>query len=75
MGPVESLTGMLMCGLSAGFLFAIVTRLVALEDPALVDPSAGGSGCASDKAGEQTGTRQLQTENIRKEIVASGAGS
>jgi voltage-gated potassium channel len=27
-GPLESLTGVLMCGLSAGFLFAIVTRLV-----------------------------------------------
>jgi voltage-gated potassium channel len=27
-GPVESVTGVLMCGLSASFLFAIVTRLV-----------------------------------------------
>ncbi len=31
MGPVESVTGVLMCGLSAGFMFAIVTRLVATE--------------------------------------------
>ena len=31
LGPVESLTGVLMCGLSAGFLFAIVTRLVGRE--------------------------------------------
>jgi hypothetical protein len=28
---VESLTGVLMCGLSASFLFAIVTRLVERE--------------------------------------------
>jgi hypothetical protein len=28
LGPVESVTGVLMCGLSAGFLFAIVNRLV-----------------------------------------------
>lgn len=31
LGPVESLTGVLMCGLSAGFLFAVVTRLVGRE--------------------------------------------
>ena len=35
MGPIESVTGVLMCGLSASFLFAIVTRLVHQEDPAL----------------------------------------
>jgi len=28
LGPVESVTGVLMCGLSASFLFAVVTRLV-----------------------------------------------
>jgi len=28
LGPVESLAGVLMCGVSAGLLFAIVTRLV-----------------------------------------------
>lgn len=28
MGPLESLTGVLMCGVSASLLFAIVTRLV-----------------------------------------------
>jgi len=37
MGPVESVTGVLMCGLSASFLFAIVTRLVQLRDPELLD--------------------------------------
>jgi hypothetical protein len=31
MGPVESVTGVLMCGVSASFLFAIVTRLVGNE--------------------------------------------
>jgi len=35
MGPVESVTGVLMCGLSAAFLFALVTRLIELEDPEL----------------------------------------
>jgi voltage-gated potassium channel len=32
LGPVESVTGVLMCGLSASFLFAIVTRLVEREE-------------------------------------------
>jgi voltage-gated potassium channel len=27
-GPVESISGVLMCGLSASFLFAVVTRLI-----------------------------------------------
>jgi hypothetical protein len=31
LGPMESLTGVLMCGLSVGLLFAIVTRLVGRE--------------------------------------------
>ena len=38
MGPVESVTGVLMCGLSASFLFAIVNRLVEHEDPELANP-------------------------------------
>ncbi len=37
MGPVESVTGALMCGLSASFLFAIVTRLVERVEPELAD--------------------------------------
>jgi voltage-gated potassium channel len=28
LGPVESIAGVLMCGLSASFLFAVVTRLI-----------------------------------------------
>ena len=31
LGPVESVIGVLMCGLSASFLFAIVTRLIEHE--------------------------------------------
>ena len=29
LGPVEGLTGILMCGLSAGLFFALVTRIYA----------------------------------------------
>ncbi|MGA8596220.1 MAG: potassium channel family protein [Bryobacteraceae bacterium] len=32
LGPVESVTGVLMCGLSASLLFAVVTRLVGHEE-------------------------------------------
>jgi hypothetical protein len=35
LGPVESVTGVLMCGLSASFLFAIVTKLVERAAPEL----------------------------------------
>jgi voltage-gated potassium channel len=31
LGPIEATTGVLMCGLSAAFLFAIVTRLIENE--------------------------------------------
>jgi hypothetical protein len=74
MGPVESVTGMLMCGLSASFLFAIVTRLVALQDPKLADPSAGASAYASAGATEQAGSRQPETANIRDAVVARTLG-
>jgi voltage-gated potassium channel len=33
LGPIESVTGVLMCGLSAALLFAIVLRLVEREAP------------------------------------------
>jgi voltage-gated potassium channel len=55
MGPVESVAGVLMCGLSASFLFAIVTRLIQLEDPELIGPRAGAPSYASSRAGEQSG--------------------
>jgi voltage-gated potassium channel len=32
LGPVEGLTGMLMCGMSVSGLFAILTRILAAED-------------------------------------------
>ena len=32
LGPLESVAGVLMCGLSAGLLFALVTRLVGHEE-------------------------------------------
>jgi hypothetical protein len=35
LGPIESVTGVLMCGLSASGLFAIVTHLVRHEEPFL----------------------------------------
>ena len=47
LGPVESVTGVLMCGLSAAFLFAIVTRLVEREErlaPELVRPAGERAG-------------------------------
>jgi hypothetical protein len=31
LGPVEGLTGILMCGLSTGFFFAVVSRLYAIQ--------------------------------------------
>jgi voltage-gated potassium channel len=43
LGPAESVTGVLMCGLSASLLFALVTRLVGHEArfvPALAEPVA-----------------------------------
>ena len=58
MGPVESVTGMLMCGFSASFLFAIVTRLIELEDPELVVPHAGTPAYAAAALHEKTGQRQ-----------------
>jgi voltage-gated potassium channel len=51
-GPVESVTAVLMCGLSASFLFALVNRLIQLEDPGLTDPRAGASTYASSGASE-----------------------
>lgn len=37
LGPVESITGVLMCGMSVSALFAIATRLVAAEDKSLAE--------------------------------------
>jgi hypothetical protein len=39
LGPVESIIGVLMCGLSASFLFAIVSRLVDGETKLSPEPA------------------------------------
>ena len=39
LGPVESIIGVLMCGLSASFLFAIVSRLVDRETKLSPEPA------------------------------------
>jgi hypothetical protein len=59
---VESVTGVLMCGLSASFLFAIVTRLIEVEDPALARPRVGSGASAYTNVGisEQAGSRQRE---------------
>jgi len=66
LGPVESVTGVLMCGLSASFLFAIVTRLVQVEDPGLASPRADGGAAAYSSGGdsEQSGSWQPETVTI-----------
>ena len=39
LGPLESMTGVLMCGVSVSILFAIVTRLVDAQDPQKKPPA------------------------------------
>jgi voltage-gated potassium channel len=39
LGPIQAITGVLMCGLSASFLFAIVTRLIARESQIELAPT------------------------------------
>jgi voltage-gated potassium channel len=65
LGPVESVTGVLMCGLSASFLFAIVTRPVQVEDGRLAGPraSAGATAYTSGGASEQTVPTQRERIN------------
>ena len=54
-----------MCGLSASFLFAIVTRLIEVEDPGLARPrAAGATAYTSGGASEQTGSRQRETVTV-----------
>jgi len=72
MGPVESVTGMLMCGLSASFLFALVTRLIELRDPGLAQPYAGVPAQATGGGSEPTGWRLQETANVGDAV---GAGT
>lgn len=57
-GPIESVTGVLMCGLSASFLFAVVTRLIQLEDPGLV---GGHSAAPAYATGGASGAELIKT--------------
>ena len=43
LGPLESITGVLMCGLSASFLFAVVTRLIESEARSSSEPNPAGA--------------------------------
>ena len=61
MGPVESLMGMIMCGLSASFLFAIVTRLVEHETP---KPRLVAHPYETGALSKQTGSRREETADI-----------
>ena len=60
--PIESVTGVLMCGLSAGFLFAVVTRLVALVDPKIVKPPCGDPGSPTSAGRNEELERQEETQ-------------
>ena len=57
-GPIESVTGVLMCGLSAGFLFAVVNRLIELQDPGL---AGGHSGVPAYAIGGASGADRFKT--------------
>lgn len=63
LGTIESVTGVLMCGLSASFLFAIVTRLVDHEHPRLANPRHGAPAYASGEVSNQVGSKQPETVN------------
>ena len=62
MAQIESVTGVLMGGLSAAFLFAVVNRLIELEHPTLV--GSAGSECVSADS-----TRTADAENQKSEAV------
>jgi len=74
LGPVESLTGMLMCGLSASFVFAIVTRLIAMEDPGLSELGAGAPPSASERGEDHAVALRPEKQDSRVAIVAHAAG-
>lgn len=57
LGPLESITGVLMCGLSASFLFAVVTRLV--ERRASFGGRSAEGGCDWPPADGDLSSRQL----------------
>jgi len=69
MGPIESVTGVLMCGFSASFLFAIVTRLIELQDPQLAEPRAGAAPCATAEPANRLGRDDQQEFTISDPAV------
>jgi len=69
MGPIESVTGVLMCGFSASFLFAIVTRLIELQDPELAEPRASAPPFASAEPANRLGRDDRQRVTIRDAAV------
>jgi len=69
LGPVESVSGVLMCGLSASFLFAIVTRLVDRENRLLPREKTG----RAEAAGKLT--RELPCDLRVGQLPQSLAGA
>jgi hypothetical protein len=63
LGPVESITGVLMCGLSASILFAIVLRLV--ERETRVSPGLAGPARQRSSPPAQSSLISLETERTR----------
>ena len=66
-GPIESVTGVLMCGLSASFLFAVVTRLVEHDD-SQSDLRSADANLASTVA--QTSSAGLTGEEVKKAALS-----
>jgi voltage-gated potassium channel len=61
---VESVTGVLMSGLSAGFLFTVVTRLIALVDPEIVEPEGGEPGFRNCGDKQEHSPKELETATL-----------
>jgi hypothetical protein len=68
--PMESTIAVLMCGLSAGFLFAIVTRLVERDRQAELEEALAASVPALALAGAPDEQNNLR----RMEKIQSSAG-
>jgi voltage-gated potassium channel len=66
-GPVESIIGVLMCGLSASFLFAIVSRLLDREAQASDTPITHTGGKAMAVPWERGGLKQERSPAALRE--------
>lgn len=69
LGPVESVTGVLMCGLSASFLFAVVSRVVQVEDGRLAGPRPGAGATAYTSGGASEQTVPTQRERVNRDWI------